>query len=86
MDLPAGFAAGAGTGHAANGDRPVATGTACATQPAAPALSQAELEQILAPIALYPDDLLTQVLVASTYPLEVVMAEPMGGTAGLTRT
>ncbi|WP_428489365.1 DUF3300 domain-containing protein [Rhodopila sp.] len=36
--------------------------------------SQAELEQILAPIALYPDELLTQVLVASTYPLEVVTA------------
>jgi hypothetical protein len=37
--------------------------------------SQAQLEQMLAPIALYPDTLLTQVLVASTYPLEVVMAE-----------
>ncbi|MGD0102714.1 MAG: DUF3300 domain-containing protein [Rhodopila sp.] len=44
------------------------------TQTAAPALSQAELEALLAPIALYPDDLLTQVLIASTYPLEVVMA------------
>jgi hypothetical protein len=43
-------------------------------EPAAPAYTQAELEQILAPIALYPDDLLTQVLAASTYPLEVVMA------------
>ncbi len=44
------------------------------TEPAAPAFTQAELEQILAPIALYPDDLLAQVLAASTYPLEVVMA------------
>jgi hypothetical protein len=44
------------------------------TQPAAPEFTQAELEQILAPIALYPDDLLTQVLAAATYPLEVVMA------------
>jgi hypothetical protein len=44
------------------------------TQPSAPEFTQAELEQILAPIALYPDDLLTQVLVASTYPLEAVMA------------
>jgi Protein of unknown function (DUF3300) len=43
-------------------------------EPAAPAYTQAELEQILAPIALYPDDLLAQVLAASTYPLEVVMA------------
>jgi hypothetical protein len=44
------------------------------TQPATPAYTPAELEQILAPIALYPDDLLTQILIASTYPLEVVMA------------
>jgi hypothetical protein len=43
-------------------------------EPAATEFTQAELEQILAPIALYPDDLLTQVLAASTYPLEVVMA------------
>jgi hypothetical protein len=33
-----------------------------------------ELDQMLAPIALYPDELLTQVLMASTYPLEVVQA------------
>ena len=37
--------------------------------------SQAELDQLLAPIALYPDSLLAQVLIAATYPLEVVMAE-----------
>ncbi len=35
---------------------------------------QEELAQILAPIALYPDPLLAQVLMASTYPLEVVEA------------
>jgi hypothetical protein len=33
-----------------------------------------ELEQIAAPIALYPDSLLAQVLMASTYPLEIVLA------------
>jgi Protein of unknown function (DUF3300) len=33
-----------------------------------------ELEQIVAPIALHPDALLAQVLMASTYPLEVVEA------------
>ena len=33
-----------------------------------------ELDQILAPIALYPDALLSQVVMASTYPLEVVEA------------
>ena len=32
------------------------------------------LEQIVAPIALYPDSLLMQILMASTYPLEVVEA------------
>ena len=37
-------------------------------------LSEAELAQILAPIALYPDTLLTHILIASTYPLEVVEA------------
>jgi len=37
-------------------------------------LSAGQLEQLAAPIALYPDDLLSQVLMASTYPLEVVQA------------
>lgn len=36
--------------------------------------SQAELDQLLAPIALYPDSLLSQILIAATYPLEVVEA------------
>lgn len=36
--------------------------------------SQAELDQMLAPIALYPDALLSQVLIAATYPLEIVEA------------
>jgi len=36
--------------------------------------SQAELDQLLAPIALYPDGLLSQILMAATYPLEVVEA------------
>ncbi len=35
---------------------------------------QEELDQILAPIALYPDSLVAQILMASTYPLEVVAA------------
>ena len=33
--------------------------------------SEAELDQMLAPIALYPDSLLAQVLMASTYPADV---------------
>ncbi len=39
-----------------------------------PQFSQQELDQMLAPIALYPDALLSQVLMAATYPLEVVEA------------
>jgi hypothetical protein len=52
-----------------------------ATQPAAAVpqgqktFSQEELEQLVAPIALYPDSLLVQTLMASTYPLEIVSAE-----------
>lgn len=38
-------------------------------------MSQEELEQLVAPIALYQDSLLSQVLMASTYPLEVVEAD-----------
>ncbi|HCM47691.1 MAG TPA: DUF3300 domain-containing protein, partial [Colwellia sp.] len=38
-------------------------------------LSEAELAQTLAPIALYPDTLLTHILIASTYPIEVIEAE-----------
>ena len=33
-----------------------------------------QLDAMLAPIALYPDELLTQTLMASTYPLQVVAA------------
>ena len=44
-------------------------------EPAVQPLSQAQLDRLLAPIALYPDPLLTQVLTASTYPLEIVEAD-----------
>jgi len=64
-----------------------ATVTAAATTPvpAAPAppeadsadgtFSKEQLEQLVAPIALYSDGLLAQILMASTYPIEVVEAE-----------
>jgi len=47
-----------------------------AAEPSKPAqpFKPEELEQIVAPIALYPDSLLAQVLMASTYPLEIVQA------------
>ncbi|TMA60842.1 MAG: DUF3300 domain-containing protein [Deltaproteobacteria bacterium] len=41
----------------------------------APVFKQEELDQITAPIALYPDSLVAQILMASTYPLEVVQAD-----------
>lgn len=37
--------------------------------------SDAQLDSLLAPIALYPDTLLTHILIASTYPLDVVSAD-----------
>lgn len=40
-----------------------------------PPLKQEELDQMLAPLALYPDSLLSQVFMAATYPLEVVSAD-----------
>ncbi len=51
--------------------------SSCVMATAAPApdsFSEGELAQMLAPIALYPDALLSQILMASTYPLEVVEA------------
>jgi Protein of unknown function (DUF3300)/Chaperone of endosialidase len=38
-------------------------------------LSSKELDALVAPVALYPDTLLAEVLIAATYPLEVVQAE-----------
>ena len=50
------------------------TTTLSEVAPSRRAFTQQELDQMLAPIALYPDSLLTQILMASTYPLEVVEA------------
>ncbi|MDP8991352.1 MAG: DUF3300 domain-containing protein, partial [Acidobacteriota bacterium] len=41
----------------------------------APLLTPEQLDSLVAPIALYPDPLLSQVLAASTYPLEIVEAQ-----------
>jgi Protein of unknown function (DUF3300) len=41
---------------------------------AAPAFKAEELEQIVAPIALYPDPLIAQIFMAATYPVEIVQA------------
>ena len=57
---------------------PAAAAPAAAVPAAAPAdtqLKPGELDALVAPIALYPDPLLSLVLMASTYPLEVVEAQ-----------
>jgi hypothetical protein len=43
--------------------------------PPPPQLTVAQYDQLLAPVALYPDQLLAQILTAATYPLEVVEAD-----------
>lgn len=52
--------------------------TAAPTQPAAAPAAQpfteAELAALLAPIALYPDSVVAQILMAATYPIEVIQA------------
>ncbi len=47
---------------------------AAAPATATASLKVAELDQLMAPITLYPDELLIQVLTAATYPLEIVIA------------
>lgn len=53
------------------------TGLAQNTAPVqnTPTYTQQQIDQMLAPIALYPDPLIAQILMASTYPLEVVEAQ-----------
>src|SRR5215216_4057586 len=60
-------------------DKPAAAGSsappASQSPPSAELLKPEQLEALVAPIALYPDELLANVLAASTYPLEVVQAD-----------
>jgi Protein of unknown function (DUF3300) len=60
-------------GSAADGGQPDATNPPPPSSQEGP--SEGRLEQLVAPIALYPDALLGQILMASAYPLEVVDAE-----------
>ena len=48
---------------------------AAATTPATVKISNDQLDSLVAPLALYPDPLLAQVLAASTYPLEIVQLQ-----------
>ena len=53
--------------------------------PPSQALAADQLDDLVAPIALYPDPLVGQILVASTYPLELVQAAQwLGRNPGLT--
>ena len=55
---------------------PATDAEANATEPAAgESFSRDELEKLLAPIALYPDPLLAQMLPASAYPVQIVQAQ-----------
>lgn len=51
-----------------------ANGAAAQEKPAPATFKPEEIEALVAPIALYPDTVLSQVLMASTYPLEIVYA------------
>src|SRR5690349_20769844 len=55
---------------------PLLFAEAASTAPAAQtaSLTPSQLDDLVAPIALYPGSLLSQILVASTYPLEIVQA------------
>jgi hypothetical protein len=64
----------AGPGLSQTPSAPPAASPPPPTTPAA-AYSAMQLEQMLAPIALYPDQLLGPILMASTYPLEIVQAD-----------
>jgi hypothetical protein len=70
-------AAGAAAQQPATPAAPVPPATS--TSPAPPAdqalLKPEQLEALVAPIALYPDALLANMLAAATYPLEVVEAD-----------
>ena len=48
---------------------------AATTAPPAAKIPNDQLDSLVAPIALYPDPLLAQVLAASTYPLEIVQLQ-----------
>src|SRR5579863_2656140 len=63
------------------GDMSLLASASASPQDAAPqdtetgALPAEQLDSLVAPVALYPDPLLSQVLVASTYPLEIVQLQ-----------
>ena len=59
---------------AAVAGHPAQTPPPAVAEPGAP-MSSPQLDDLVAPIALYPDPLLSEVLAASTYPMEIAEAE-----------
>src|SRR5271167_2645331 len=57
-------------GNASQGTQAAPSG-----EQAAPQIPPDQLDSLVAPIALYPDPLLAQVLAASTYPLELIQLQ-----------
>lgn len=70
----------------ASSNNPAGQSGQSAAQPPAPAAKQTpeELQQLVAPIALYPDALVSQILAGAMYPTEIVEADRwMQGHANL---
>src|SRR5215204_5432845 len=72
--LPAGARIARAQEPAAAAPAPAAA-AAPAPADSAARLSADQLQSLVAPIALFPDDLLAQTLVASTYPLEIIQLQ-----------
>src|SRR5688572_912322 len=61
-------------GPAALAQQAAAPAASAPAAAAAPTFTKEQLDQLLAPIALYPDSLLSQILMAATYPADVADA------------
>jgi hypothetical protein len=61
-------------GACAGGQSNTGSGSSASASASLQTLSNAQLESLVSPIALYPDSLLSIMLLASTYPLEVAEA------------
>lgn len=61
--------------YAQSESTPAAEPEAAATSEEATLMTPEELQTLVGPVALYPDTLLIQVLVAATYPLDVIKAD-----------
>src|SRR5262245_42606126 len=71
-----GFILAAETQAPAPAPAPAPSADAAKTEEApAPKLPPEQIDSLVAPIALYPDPLLAQTLVASTYPLEIIQLQ-----------